>query len=130
MKHIDFYTQVLPLLLSMIGVFGLIIFRQKTKKNYNKTVWLSTLLFLSLYFSIVLASTCLDVHYLTNYESYDINKNGFIEKFERNTKQQLALERVTKDTARNLAFITAMIFSSVIMVILFLSKKLIQTLSR
>jgi len=42
-------------------------------------------------------------YYENKLENYDLNKSGFFEKNERTEKQQIAMKRVTSDTARNLA---------------------------
>ena len=42
-------------------------------------------------------------YYENKLENYDLNENGFFEENERTVKQQITLEEVSNDTARNLA---------------------------
>lgn len=45
-------------------------------------------------------------YYENKLKNYDLNENGFFEENERTEKQQNTLEKVSGDTARNLAPIT------------------------
>jgi hypothetical protein len=45
-------------------------------------------------------------YYENKLKNYDLNENGFFEENERTEKQQILLEKVSGDTAQNLAPIT------------------------
>ncbi len=61
---------------------------------------------LALYLLANLFLVLQDKYYENKLKNYDLNENGFFEENERTEKQQITLEKVSGDTARNLAPIT------------------------
>uniref|UniRef100_UPI004049372E hypothetical protein n=1 Tax=Gelidibacter sp. TaxID=2018083 RepID=UPI004049372E len=97
----------IALLVSLIGIIILILIRKKISKHtYLKNIWISAIVFLILYFFIVFTTSIQGIYYWKIYNSYDIDKNGFIENIEKTEGYLKAHRNITNDTARNLAFIT------------------------
>ena len=56
----------------------------------------------------------LDAHYWAEYNSYDLNGNGSMDKSERTKGFQEAQRKVVSDTARNFVYITGVIISMLV----------------
>jgi len=63
---------------------------------------------------LILSTAALEAHYWTDYTSYDLNKDGLIDKSERTAGFQKAHKGVVNDTARNLVFFTGIIISMLV----------------
>jgi hypothetical protein len=108
----NFYHEILPVLISLFGIIGLILIRKKvSKESYLFSLWVSGIVFFRIYIFLILSTSALDAHYWTDYNSYDLNKDGLMDKSERTAGFQKAHKRVVNDTARNLVFFTGVIIS-------------------
>ena len=72
----------------------------KLQKNNIKY---SLIFSLALYLLANLFIIIQEKYYENKLQNYDLNENGFFEEIERTEKQQIMLEKVSNDTARNLA---------------------------
>ena len=114
----NLYHQILPVLISLLGIIILILFRKKVpKRSYLFSLWVSGIVFFSVYIILIVSTAMLDAHYWAEYNSYDLNGNGSMDKSERTEEFLKAQKNVTNDTARNLVSITGVIFSFLISII-------------
>jgi len=103
----SFNHNTTSLLVSLVGIIILILIRKKIPSHtYLKNIWISAFVFFILYFFIVLITSIQGVYYWKIHNSYDLNKNGFIENIEKTKGYLKAHRNITNDTARNLAFIS------------------------
>lgn len=65
-------------------------------------------------------------YYENRLENFDLNENGFFEENERTEKQQIVMQNVTSDTARNLAPFTTIPFAIILGVLLWFTLKIIE----
>ena len=111
----NFYHEILPVLISVFGIFILILVRKKVpKRSYLFSLWVSGIVFFSVYIFLILSTAMLDAHYWAEYNSYDLNGNGSMDKSERTKGFQEAQRKVVSDTARNFVYITGVIISMLV----------------
>ncbi len=97
--------------ISLLGIIFLFKIKKKVNKRYGKSFWRGSLVFFVVYI-LILITVFIRWYYLKNQlDTFDLNHNGFIEMGEYSDDYRIAMERVTRDTARNFAFITAAVFS-------------------
>ena len=107
----NFYYEILPILISLLGITLLILVRKKvSKQSYLFSFWVAGLVFFSTYLFMIIVTSGLDAYYRAEYDSYDLDKNGFIESFERTEGFLEAQKNLTNDTARNLVHFTGAFF--------------------
>ena len=82
--------------------------------NKTKILWITVIVFLSIYLLIVGCATFDDIFYQWDINRYDLDKDGFFSQNEITKEQEAAMLRLTSDTGRNLSFITGLIFSLII----------------
>jgi len=112
MEHVNFNFQILPILIGLSGVIVLALLRNRIPINsFLRSFWLSGFIFFGLYFLLMLTVTIYDTYVWIDYQSYDLDKSGNIEGFERTEEWEKAMKNVVNDTARSLAFITTAIIS-------------------
>lgn len=111
----DFNYQIVPIIISLFGIILLILFRKKVnKESYLFSLWVSGIVFFSVYILLILSVAILDAYYWAEYYSFDLNENGSIEKHEQTEAYHEALKKVTNDTARNFVFITGLFISMIV----------------
>lgn len=111
----NFYYEILPIIISLLGITLLILVRKKvSNQSYLFSFWVAGLVFFSTYLFMIIATSGLDAYYKAEYDSYDLDKNGFIESFERTEGFLEAQKKITNDTARNLIHITGVFISLLI----------------
>ncbi|CAM4253802.1 hypothetical protein ZONE111905_11020 [Zobellia nedashkovskayae] len=117
-----FLIKILPILLGLVGFLILIRNRKKyTKYSLKWTLWLSALIFCSIYFVYTAIAYGMDTYYKMDYSSFDLNNNGNMELSEWTDEAKIAMEKVTGDTARTFAPIIGLIFSTVVSIIVLIS---------
>ncbi len=105
---------ILPIL-SILAIFFLIVRRKKLFKNpYREIIWVSALIFFSIYVLYNAIAFGSEIYYDWNLNSYDLNNDGSFSMEESTAEQKLALEKVVNDTARNFAFIVGAVYSIII----------------
>ena len=113
----------------LLGAFAFILIllaRNWARTPYLKTIWRSSLLLFALYVTILVVVE-IRWHFIKEHMlSFDLNQNGFIDLDEYSDEAIKALNRVTRDTAKNFAFLTGAILSATIAGI-FLSIDLLLT---
>lgn len=98
--------------------------RKKIKQPLHKSLWKSALLLFSLY-ALILIITEVRWHFIKEQlQSFDLNQNGFIDLEEYTDEAIEALNRRTQNTARNFAFLTGAVISTVISLIFFTTDRL------
>ena len=95
------------------------------KVTKNKIKY-SLIFSLALYLLANLFIIMQEKYYSNKLENYDLNQNGFFEENERTEKQQITLEKVSNDTARNLAPFTTIPIILIFGIIFWLTLKIIE----
>ena len=109
------YYEVLPVLISLFGIIILILLRKKVpKKSYFFSLWLSGIVFFSVYIFLILSTVILDANYQSEYNAYDLNGDGYIDNSERTEGFQETERRALNDTARNFVFIVGALISMLV----------------
>ena len=121
MEHISFNFQILPILLGLLGIAFLLFIRKRVPKDsFLKSFWWSGMFLFGFYFLLMLSTTIYDVYIRMEYDSYDIDKNGYIDDFERTGNYFEVQKRLVNDTARNLAYMTGAVLSIIISFFVFI----------
>lgn len=108
------YPSIIGILISLLCIVVLFFIRNKVANPYGRSIWRSAFVFFALYI-LILGSVAIHNQYLEfQVDSFDLNNNGNIEMEEYTDEYRIASEKVTRDTARNFAFLTGAIFSLVI----------------
>lgn len=112
MDKIDFQTQLLPFLISLIGLITLFAIRKfAERKPYRKIIWLSGIVLCGVYATLLLGAITMEIFYGLRYEDFDINHNGLIESSEKTYRFPAAEGNYKNDTARKLVYITGLILA-------------------
>ncbi|NDV43732.1 hypothetical protein [Flagellimonas sediminis] len=117
----------------LIGICGLmVIFLTKNKANtlFTKKLWhTSLILFLS--YTILLLFVEIRWEYLQYYASrFDLNQDGTLDWNESTDEALNALQKASHDTARNFAFLTTALFSTLIATLFFIANHLFSKKSK
>ncbi|MEX0361147.1 MAG: hypothetical protein AB3N10_09185 [Allomuricauda sp.] len=88
--------------------------RKKIKQPHHKSLWKSALLLFSLYTLMLLITEVRWYFIKEQLQNFDLNQNGFIDLEEYTDEALEALNKRTKDTARNYAFLIAAVISAVV----------------
>ena len=109
------YHLVIPTILCIASLLIILFARKKLfSDNKTKILWITVIVFLSIYLLIVGCATFDDIFYQWDINRYDLDKDGFFSQNEITKEQEAAMLRLTSDTGRNLSFITGLIFSLII----------------
>jgi hypothetical protein len=81
---------------------------------------------LALYLLANLFIVIQEKYYENKLENHDLNENGFFEENERTEKQQIVLQKVSNDTARNLAPFTTIPLVVIVGLIMWSTLRLIE----
>lgn len=98
--------------------------------NYRRWFWISAVVFFCIYGLIVGLAMFQDLYLHWNLNSYDLNKDGIFSREEISDAQENAMNRVIRDTGRNFAVFTGLIFSAIISLPIFLIGIAIQKLKK
>ncbi len=108
------YPSIIGILISLLCIVLLFFNRNKVSNLYGRSIWRSVFVFFALYI-LLLGSVAIYQQYLElKLDSFDLNNNGNIEMEEYTEEYRIASLKVTRDTARNFAFITGAMYSFVI----------------
>jgi hypothetical protein len=109
------YNLLIPCVISL-ALFTWIAIKQKKllRKTKYRRLWIIASVFLASYTIIVGGAMLLDLYYQIDLKSYDLNQDGFFKGAEVTEDQKAAMLRLTNDTARNLSFLTGLIYSGLI----------------
>lgn len=109
------YNLLIPSLISL-ALFAWIAIKQKKllRKTKYKKFWVSAGVFLAVYTIIVGGAMILDLYYQIDLNRYDLNKDGFFTGAEVTEEQKTAMLKLTNDSARNLSFLTGLLYSGLI----------------
>ncbi|WP_420400723.1 EF-hand domain-containing protein [Flagellimonas sp.] len=88
--------------------------RKKIKHPHHKSLWKSALLLFSLYTLMLIITEVRWYFIKEQLQAFDLNQNGFIDLEEYTDEAIEALNKRTKDTARNYAFLIAAVISAVV----------------
>ncbi|MGI9530548.1 hypothetical protein [Lutimonas sp.] len=103
---------ILPILISALAIATLLRNRKKIpRSSFLFSFWVSGLVFFSTYILLILIARGLDAYYWSEYMSFDMNNDGYIEESERTAGYSTAHENAVNDTARNMVFMTGAIIS-------------------
>jgi len=103
-----------------------VIIKRKSWFKNKKWFWVSLIVFLSVYASILIYTMYLAEYYATQLQSFDLDNNGLFSEDEITPEQQKAQLRVIADNARNLSFITGLVLAFLIALPTYLGGKLFQ----
>jgi hypothetical protein len=98
--------------------------------TYQRWFWISAIVLFSIYGLIVGLAMFQDIYLHWNLNKYDLNNDGMFTGEEISDGQKIAMDRVIRDTGRNLAVITGFIFSAIISFPVFLIGIGIQRLKK
>lgn len=121
------YHLAIPSVLCIIGLLIIFTRRKLLFTGGKRTViWLSVTAFLISYFFIVGIATYYDLYYQWDLNRYDLDKDGFFGGKEITKEQQIAMQHLTNDVGRNLAFITGLIYSFIISATVYLVGRILN----
>ena len=119
------FLSLIGLIVSLLGIVFIIFKRRKISSPYGRCFGRSSFVFFIICI-LILIFIAMHWSYLEyQLDSFDLNSNRNIEMEEQTEEYRVALEKFSKDTARNFAFLTGAVFSLFIS-ILFLSIDLIS----
>ncbi|RDY60656.1 hypothetical protein [Flagellimonas nanhaiensis] len=102
------------ILLGLFAVLIILLARKKVQNPYARSIWRSALLCFAFYAAILIIVE-IRWHYLKQHAlSFDLDQNGFVDLHEYTEEAKEAMNRITMDTARGFAFLTAAALSSII----------------
>ena len=111
----------IPSALCIVGLLIIFIKRKQLFTGGQRTaLWISIIVFLLFYLFIVGSATYDDIYYQWDLNRYDLDKDGFFGGKEITKEQEASMERLTNDVGRNFAFITGLISSFLISVMVYL----------
>jgi hypothetical protein len=109
------YHFTIALTLSLLGLVTILFLRKRFFKLDNgKLLWVSSIIFLTVYLFIVGQATYEDVYCQWDVNKYDLDMDGFFSERETTKEQEAAMQRLTNDTGRNFSVITGLGFSTII----------------
>lgn len=114
------YHLILPALIS-IWFLGFLVIRRRRIYSKRKWVFISSILFFSIYLFIVGGATFEDIYAKWNLNQYDLNKDGLFSGNELTADMREAMRRLTNDIGRNFSFLTGLIFSGAISMFVLIS---------
>lgn len=118
---------VLPMLLSIFFIVVLLALRKKIYRNIKwRAFWISLTVFFMIYLFILFYAAYIEFFYNIELEKFDLNKDGVFSGNEITLEQQAAMHKVTNDTARNFAPITAVFISAFIASTVFIVGKIVE----
>lgn len=100
----------IPTLLSLTA-FIILLVKGNLLRRKNRMFFKAALIFSFSYALLVGNALGHDIYYQWNVNRYDLNKDGTFSTAETTPEQILAVERLTNDAGRNLAFISSLIVS-------------------
>ena len=111
-----------PTILCFVSLTVILVLRRKIKEKTGSALFTSVIAFITIYLIIVGGALYLDIYYQWDLNRYDLDKDGFFGAPNETTpEQELAMQRLTDDLARNLSFITGLIFSGIVSGVLYLT---------
>lgn len=111
---------LIPTFICALSLIIVIYKRKILIAKSNKNLFISVVVFLSLYLFVVGNSLFCDIYYQWNLNRYDLNKDGMFVGNEINENQKTAMQKLTSDTGRNFSFIFGLIFSFIISFFLYI----------
>ena len=115
------YHLAIPSIFCVIGLLIILIRRKKLfADSKRKVFWISVTVFLILYLFFVGSATYDDIYYQWDLNRYDLDKDGSFSGKEITQEQIEAQFRLTNDVGRNFSFVTGLIFSAVISLVVFI----------
>lgn len=120
MREIIEYPHLLiPIVISLLSLLFLFYKRKQIILKTNLSFLIALVLFFAFYLLIVSRVLYLDIHLQSDLSQYDLNNDGVFNGEEINEKQKIAMNKVSSDTSRNFSFITALIFSLLLSMIIY-----------
>lgn len=120
MREITEYPHLLiPIVISFLSLLFLFYKRKQIIVKTNLSFFIALVFFFAFYLLIVGRALYLDIHLQSDLNQYDLNNDGFFSGEEINEKQKIAMNKVSSDAPRNFSFITALIFSSLLSIIIY-----------
>lgn len=120
MREIILHRHLLiPVVISLLSLLFLFYKRKQIIVKANLSFFIALVFFFAFYLLIVGRALYLDIHLQSDLNQYDLNNDGFFSGEEINEKQIIAMNKVSSDTSRNFSFITALIFSSLLSIIIY-----------
>jgi len=119
------YHLLIPSLISIL-ILGILILKRKKLfvKGKRQWFWISAMLFFGIYFLIVGGATYSDIYAQWNLNQFDLNKDGLFSGSEITTDQKEAMRNLTSDVGRNFSFITGLVFSGIISLLVLVGGKI------
>lgn len=105
---------LIPVFISILSLIIIIHKRQILIAKSNKNLFVSIIVFLSLYLFIIGNSLFREIYYQWNLNKYDLDNDGMFVGNEINENQKIAMQKITSDTGRNFSFIIGLFFSFII----------------
>lgn len=120
MREITEYPHLLiPIVISFLSLLFLFYKRKQIIVKTNLSFFIALVFFFAFYLLIVGRALYLDIHLQSDLNQYDLNNDGFFSGEEINEKQKIAMNKVSSDAPRNFSFITALIFSFLLSIIIY-----------
>ena len=125
-----FPTHLLIACITSLCFLILVLGLRKTLFKQRKWLWISLIVFLGVYLFLVLSAVYLSNYYQWELQKFDLDGNSNISSNEQTAEREMALKRVTKETARNFSFITGLFFAFVVAGITFLVGQIYEVILR
>ena len=132
MELTSFFISIQLLVPIIICLCLLILIIVKRKTFYKSRNWLkiSSTVFLCVYLLILVSAVYLSNHYKFELQKFDLDGNGSFSVDESTPEQQKAMTLVASDSARNFAFITGLIYASIIALLTYIGGKVFEIFKR
>jgi len=125
------YHLFIPSIISILILGILFTKRKRIFKNEKwKWFWISVTVFFLFYLIIVGGACYLDIYSELTLQKFDLNGDGNFSDNEITPDQMKAMKNAISDNARNLSFITGLIFSGVIAFFIYIFGKSFEYLKK
>lgn len=117
------YHLIIPSIMSFIGLL-LIFFNRKKLFKKKRIFWVSVSVFFVLYLIIVGKASYDSVFYQLELYRFDLNNDGFFNGNELTEELNAVIKKQNNDVGRNFSFITGLVFSLLISLLVYVFGKL------
>jgi hypothetical protein len=121
------FNLVIPAVISFGFLLIILLKRRWFLSNEKKKLFgISLAVFFAFYLYTVGSAAFYEIYYQWDLNKYDLDKNGIFNGGEITREQDAAIKRLTNDAGRNASFITGLISSAIISIVVFVVGKIYQ----
>lgn len=118
----------IPATVAFLGLLAILFLGKKLFREGKKQLWISVVIFLTIYILIVGLATYDGIYYQWDLNKYDLDGDGFFGGEEVTEEQEAAMQRLTSGVGRDISFVTGLIPAAIISSMSYIGAKIISWL--